>query len=51
MGQRRVQVELRCVTSGVAALAAVLFFMVFHTRSQTVSKSFSTLSQRALAEM
>lgn len=48
MGQRRVQVEERCAVSGVLA-AAVLFFMVFHTRSQMVSKSFSTLSARALA--
>ena len=48
LGQRRVQEELLRAVSGVLA-AAVLFFMVFHTRSQMVSKSFSTLSARALA--
>ena len=44
LGQRRVQGELRHAVSGVLA-AAVLFFMVFHTRSQMSS----TLSARALA--
>ena len=43
MGQKRVQEELLRAVSGVLA-AAVLFFMVFHTRSQM---SFSTLSARA----